>query len=130
MQDIISTILSLLNEHEVVIMKNVNKYYNNLLSNCNKLHIFNYKFLTINIISYFNIAIFDEYSFTKTTEFGNLDNMKWLKENNCPWDSWTFKYAALLGNLENMKWLHLNNCPWNSNTFNNDAQFANLENMK
>jgi hypothetical protein len=31
--------------------------------------------------------------------------MKWLKENNCPWDKWTFKYAAENGNLKNMKWL-------------------------
>ena len=38
--------------------------------------------------------------------------MKWLKENNCPWNEETFEYAAKNGNLENMKWLLENNCPW------------------
>ena len=38
--------------------------------------------------------------------------MKWLKENNCPWNESTFMYAAKNGNLENMKWLKENNCPW------------------
>ncbi len=42
--------------------------------------------------------------------------MKWLKENECPWDEWTFGYAALNGNLENMKWLKENECPWDKYT--------------
>ncbi len=46
-------------------------------------------------------------------ENGNLENMKWLKENECPWDEWTFSYASKHGNLENMKWLRENGCPWN-----------------
>ena len=41
---------------------------------------------------------------------GNLENMKWLKENGCYWDEWTFMYAAKNGNLENMKWLKENGC--------------------
>src|SRR5271170_4027678 len=45
---------------------------------------------------------------------GNLDNMKWLKENGCPWGLWTFAKAAEFGNLENMKWLKENGCPWTS----------------
>ncbi len=44
---------------------------------------------------------------------GNLENMKWFKENGCPWDSNTFSIAAENGNLENMKWLKENECPWN-----------------
>ena len=36
---------------------------------------------------------------------GNLENMKWLKEQGCPWDTWTFNYAVKNGNLDNMKWL-------------------------
>jgi len=42
---------------------------------------------------------------------GNLDNIKWLKENKCPWNENTFTYAAGNGNLENMKWLKENGCP-------------------
>jgi len=52
---------------------------------------------------------------------GNLVNMKWLKENNCPWGTWTFRNAAHNGNLDNMKWLKENNCPWDKLPFNNAA---------
>ena len=31
--------------------------------------------------------------FANVTSFGNLENMKWLKENGCPWDTWTFSQA-------------------------------------
>jgi len=37
--------------------------------------------------------------------------MKWLKENECPWNECTFRSAARNGNLENMKWLKENGCP-------------------
>ena len=43
---------------------------------------------------------------------GNLVNMKWLKQNDCPWNAWTFHYAAWNGCLKNMKWLKENGCPW------------------
>ena len=33
---------------------------------------------------------------------GNLENMKWLKSNGCPWNHLTFQSAAKNGNLENM----------------------------
>jgi len=41
----------------------------------------------------------------------NLDNMKWLRANGCPWDITTFRSAASIGgNLEIMKWLKDNEC--------------------
>jgi len=61
---------------------------------------------------------------------GNLENMKWLKENGCPWNAWTFGYAAYNGNLENMKWLKENGCPLDESTFADAALNGNLENMK
>jgi hypothetical protein len=39
---------------------------------------------------------------------GVLKNMKWLKENNCPWNGETFESAAKNGNLKNIKWLEEN----------------------
>ena len=68
--------------------------------------------------------------FTRAAKNGNLENMKWLKENGCPWNLWTFEYAALNGNLENMKWLKENGCPWDEQTFMRAAENGNLENMK
>ena len=35
--------------------------------------------------------------------------MKWLRENECPWNNWTFTSAALQGNLENLEWWNENN---------------------
>ena len=63
--------------------------------------------------------------------------MKWLKENNCPWDAYTFEYAGENGNLstgplcwENMKWLLENNCPWDTWTFAYAAKNGNLSTIK
>jgi hypothetical protein len=47
---------------------------------------------------------------------GNLDNMKWLLENNFEHDSKTFANAAENGNLDNMKWLLENNFEHDSET--------------
>src|SRR5277367_15771 len=55
--------------------------------------------------------------FELAAEHGNLDTMKWLKDNNCPWNRYTFAKAAGHGNLDNMKWLRVNYCPWNRLTF-------------
>ena len=49
-------------------------------------------------------------TFKYATLNGNLENMKWLYENNCPWEEKTFSCATLNGNLENIKWLEMNLC--------------------
>ncbi len=69
-------------------------------------------------------------TFGYAAENGNLDVMKWLKENGCPWDENTFKYAVVHGNLENMKWLKENGCPWDEYTFANAIINGNFENIK
>ena len=46
-------------------------------------------------------------------QFGNLDCLKYLHENGCPWNVWTCVSAASRGNLDCLKYLHENNCPWN-----------------
>jgi hypothetical protein len=77
-----------------------------------------------------NECPWDSETFEYAVIHGNLENMKWLKANGCPWDSSTFTYAADHGNLENMKWLKENGCPWNAITFEAAAENGNLENMK
>jgi hypothetical protein len=71
---------------------------------------------------YFNI--------TDASKNGNLENMKWLKEQGCPWNDYTFEYAATNGNLENMKWLKEQGCSLNIHVFNAATENGNLENMK
>ncbi len=66
----------------------------------------------------------NEYMFKIVARFGNLKNMKWLKENNCPWDEGTFNSAAEKGVLKNMKWLKENNCPWDGTIFDEEAKKA------
>ena len=61
---------------------------------------------------------------------GNLKNMKWLKENNCPWNKQTFYYAVRNDNLKNMKWLKKNNCPWDEWSFKWAVIKGIMKNMK
>ena len=55
---------------------------------------------------------------------GNLDNMKWLLENNFSSSCITFSNAALNGNLDNMK------CLLGNNFGHFAALNGNLSNMK
>jgi len=76
-----------------------------------------------------------QYEFTDDTfqyaaENGNLDNMKWLKDQGCCWGINTFSYASKNGNLDNMKWLKSQGCPWDLYTFTKAAKNGNLDNMK
>lgn len=50
---------------------------------------------------------------------GIFEMVKWLKQQNCPWDSRTFQYAAMIGYIEIMEWLYQNNCPWDAQTYQN-----------
>lgn len=72
----------------------------------------------------------DEYTFTFAAYNGNLENMKWLFNKRCPWDEYTFSSAAYKGNLEIMKWLKNKGFPWNVNTFNEALSNENLQNIK
>ncbi len=71
---------------------------------------------------------FCHYTFNSAALNGNLENMKWLKENGCPFGN-AFQGAALNGNLENMNWLKENGFPF-GNAFQGAAENGNLENMK
>ena len=82
-------------------------------------------FARINATNLINTIIY-----TSSTKNGNLENMKWLKENRCSWNLNTFNSAVENGNLKNMKWLKENGCLWNLYTFDSAAENGNLENMK
>jgi len=42
--------------------------------------------------------------------------VKWLRENNCPWDIWTCARAAEAGHLDVLKWARENGCEWDGST--------------
>ena len=48
---------------------------------------------------------------------GQLKVLKWLRENNCPWNKDTCACTALGGHLGALKWAHVNGCPWDSYTY-------------
>ena len=37
--------------------------------------------------------------------------LKYLRQNNCPWDYWTTRYAAYYGHMEVLQWAIANGCP-------------------
>eukprot|EP00594_Rhizosolenia_setigera_P019316 CAMPEP_0178956388 /NCGR_PEP_ID=MMETSP0789-20121207/10218_1 /TAXON_ID=3005 /ORGANISM="Rhizosolenia setigera, Strain CCMP 1694" /LENGTH=305 /DNA_ID=CAMNT_0020638295 /DNA_START=518 /DNA_END=1433 /DNA_ORIENTATION=+ len=51
---------------------------------------------------------------------GQLNVMKWLREQEVYWDEYTFTIAAEKGNLEVLQWLHDEGCPWPKETEDED----------
>ena len=47
---------------------------------------------------------------------GQLEELKVLRAEGCPWDEWTCACAAHYGHLEMMQWAHPNGCPWDWKT--------------
>ncbi len=57
-----------------------------------------------------------DYKLTKMTSrciafSGNLELLKWVRSNGCPWDDDTCFYAAYGGHLKVLKWARSNGCP-------------------
>ncbi|KAL6075282.1 Ankyrin repeat domain containing protein [Balamuthia mandrillaris] len=61
---------------------------------------------------------------------GNLEMLKWLHEQGCPWDASTFDRAAVSGDLEVAKWMHAQGCPWEASTCNTAAKEGHLDFLK
>ena len=47
---------------------------------------------------------------------GHLEVLQWARENGCPWDEETCADAAYGGHLEVLQWARTNGCPWNGAT--------------
>jgi len=58
---------------------------------------------------------------------GNLDLLKQLREDGCPWDEDTCSSAAEYGHLDVLQWARKNGCPWNGDTCAYTAQYGHLE---
>ena len=58
---------------------------------------------------------------------GQLEILKWLRENDFPWNEETCARAALFGHLELLQWAHENGCPWKQNTCSATAEGRHLE---
>ena len=43
---------------------------------------------------------------------GNLELVRWLRGEGCPWDALTCYAAVDQGHVEVLRWLRENGCPW------------------
>ena len=57
----------------------------------------------------------------------HLDVMQWARANACPWDEMTVAWAAGRGHLEVLQWARANGCPWNTYTCMFAAEGGHLE---
>ena len=57
---------------------------------------------------------------------GQLDVLKWLRANNCPWDQLTCAAAAEHGHLHVLRWACENGCPWREDTCTSAAEHGHL----
>ena len=58
---------------------------------------------------------------------GQLEVLKWLRANGCPWDEQTCASAAQAGHLEVLQWARANGCPWDKYTCSEAAENGHLE---
>ena len=82
------------------------------------------------IFKYMDEYRWDESTYKYAAENGNLEALKWAKENGCPWDKWTCADAAENGHLKIIKWARENGCPWDKWTCARSAKNGHLEVLK
>jgi hypothetical protein len=58
---------------------------------------------------------------------GQLEELKLLRANGCPWDWETCRMAAMGGHLEVLQWARANGCPWDEKTCMHAAEGGHLE---
>jgi len=58
---------------------------------------------------------------------GHIKMMQWARANGCPWDNWTCAGAAEGGHLEVLQWARTNGCPWDKWTCSQAAKNGYLE---
>ena len=58
---------------------------------------------------------------------GQLEELKLLRANGCPWDWETCRMAAMGGHLEVLQWARANGCPWDSRVRSHAKGFGHIE---
>ena len=58
---------------------------------------------------------------------GHIKVLKWARANGCPWDKLTSPMAAFRGHLDVLKWARANGCPWDAYTCELAALGGHLE---
>ena len=63
------------------------------------------------------MAPWDEWTCASAARNGNLECLKYAREQGCDWDERTCWSAAKYGQLECLKYAHENGCPWDYWTY-------------
>ena len=58
----------------------------------------------------------DEWLIKSAAGGGNLELVRWLRGEGCPWVWETCSYAVENGHVEVLRWLRENGCPWDAAT--------------
>jgi hypothetical protein len=58
---------------------------------------------------------------------GQLEELKALRENGCPWDEGTCSGAVFGGHLDILQWVRANGCPWDNRTCTSAAEGGHFE---
>lgn len=83
----------------------------------------------IEILKYLrkNNCEWNSWSCSAAASTGNLEILKWLRKEGCPWDQTTCGYAAREGHLDLLKWARSNGCEWSEWVFSKAAQCGDIE---
>ena len=68
-----------------------------------------------------------EYLCYAAARSGQLEELKALRENGCPWHEMTCMGAAMGGHLDMLQWARANSGPWNEKTCEGAARGGQLE---
>ena len=69
----------------------------------------------------------EEYLCKAAARSGQLEELKVLRADGCPWSDWTCWGHADGGHLEVLQWLRANGCPWDEYTCSGAARGGHLE---
>ena len=58
----------------------------------------------------------DENVMMEAAASGNLELVRWLRAEGCPWNRWTCSYAVNKGHVEVLSWVRENGAPWDAFT--------------
>ena len=66
----------------------------------------------------------NEYLMRQAARSGNLELVRWLRGEGCPWNMYTCYWAVEKGRVETLRWVRENGCLWN--TYTRDRAAAEL----
>jgi hypothetical protein len=69
-------------------------------------------------------------SMDRAALFDDVEMIRWLREQDVPWNEWTCTYAAEGGHLEVLKWLKFQGAPWCRMSCSYAAAEGNLKILK